>query len=86
VLVKLLAVAFILLVAVALATQVRLVALAVVVLEEQAAHKVMLELPIVVAVVGVDKIGLVEMVGLDALLFLFQQQTIQAQQLDLQLL
>jgi glycine cleavage system regulatory protein len=62
------------------------VALAVVVLEEQAAHKVMLELPIVVAVVGVDKIGLVEMVGLDALLFLFQQQTIQAQQLDLQLL
>jgi hypothetical protein len=86
VLVKLLAVAFILLVAVALATRVRLVALAVVVLEEQAAHKVMLELPIVVAVVGVDKIGLVEMVGLDALLFLFQQQTIQAQQLDLQLL
>jgi hypothetical protein len=86
VLVKLLAVAFILLVAVALATRVRLVALAVVVLEEQAAHKVMLELQILVAVVVVDKIGLVEMVGLDALLFLFQQQTIQAQQLDLQLL
>jgi len=65
VLVKLLAVAFILLVAVALATQVRLVALAVVVLEEQAAHKVMLELPIVVAVVGVDKVGMVEMAVLD---------------------
>jgi hypothetical protein len=65
VLVKLLAVAFILLVAVALATQVRLVALAVVVLEEQAAHKVMLELPIVVAVVGVDKIGMVAMAVLD---------------------
>jgi hypothetical protein len=65
VLVKLLAVAFILLVAVAVATQVRLVALAVVVLEEQAAHKVMLELPIVVAVVGVDKVGMVAMAVLD---------------------
>jgi hypothetical protein len=77
---------YILLVVVVEALPVQRLVLVVEVLDKVVAHKVLLALQTQAVVVVAHKIGLVEMVGLDALLFLFQPQTIQAQQLDLQLL